>query len=744
MLPPADEAIVARDSELPGLRLALDPQALGAMQTLPPMRSLHLRYKPGTNCVASLAPAASDGLAAVAVMAYPPARYAEVRARRKWHAAPNPVIFHDKYCLAIVPLALDRKLKGAQRIADPQRGKAFLHSLTGNESAATNLRLLRYKARRRLVISAGDPAQRAQVKAYTKVDFPAALEGARIAAQLNGAPILGVSERRRCIAWRWLEGTTLDAGAGEIAALADWRAAGQALAHVHQASLRPQTTLDRSDEAAELAAIASDLVPLAPHLARMAAPVIQQLAERLAQTAFTETLIHGDFSADQILIHDGCATIIDWDRAATGDPARDVGSFLARLDAHKIDGRITTDHFGSAFLAGYTDAGGPARAEASTVQHARALLALISEGFRQRRPNWQQRACQVITRAAEVLACRQPGPGSAPVDPAMPALSAALDATTMAPALAKALSQTLQRTEPELVRHKPGRRALIRYRIEGAGNGGALILLGKMRAKGPDLRTPRLHAALRAHGLDGRAPARVGVPAPRGCVATPALWLQEAVPGRSLDAFLFPGANQRPAAQAGAALAHLHATAVAARRQWSLDDEMQVLERALEHAGRCLPQRTAELAAIAEGAAQSARSLAPAAVTGIHRDFYHDQVLIDGDTTWLLDFDCYAEGDPAIDVANFLAHLDELGLRRHGSPAALAAYGTAFMQGYDAVRTGMDPARVHCLRLIALARHIHLSQIIPGRSHITSQLIDYCTMSYAASAEEHDQAAARP
>src|SRR5699024_5975761 len=140
MLPPADEAIVARDSELPGLRLALDPQALGAMQTLPPMRSLHLRYKPGTNCVASLAPAASDGLAAVAVMAYPPARYAEVRARREWHAAPNPVIFHDEYCLAIVPLALDRKLKGAQRIADPQRGKAFLHSLTGNESAATNLR----------------------------------------------------------------------------------------------------------------------------------------------------------------------------------------------------------------------------------------------------------------------------------------------------------------------------------------------------------------------------------------------------------------------------------------------------------------------------------------------------------------------------------------------------------------------------------------------------------------------------
>ena len=44
--------------------------------------------------------------------------------------------------------------------------------------------------------------------------------------------------------------------------------------------------------------------------------------------------------------------------------------------------------------------------------------------------------------------------------------------------------------------------------------GDAPIVFGKLRAKGPDRRTPALHLALRAAGLDGRGPHRVGVPEP--------------------------------------------------------------------------------------------------------------------------------------------------------------------------------------------------------------------------------------
>ncbi|MDH3693547.1 MAG: phosphotransferase, partial [Gammaproteobacteria bacterium] len=42
----------------------------------------------------------------------------------------------------------------------------------------------------------------------------------------------------------------------------------------------------------------------------------------------------------------------------------------------------------------------------------------------------------------------------------------------------------------------------------------------------------------------------------------------------------------------------------------------------------------------------------------VHRDFYEKQILIDGDETILLDFDTLCMADPALDVGNFIAHLE--------------------------------------------------------------------------------------
>ena len=56
---------------------------------------------------------------------------------------------------------------------------------------------------------------------------------------------------------------------------------------------------------------------------------------------------------------------------------------------------------------------------------------------------------------------------------------------------------------------------------------------------------------------------------------------------------------------------------------------------------------------------------------GIHRDFYPDQVLIDGDHLYVIDFDLYCMGDPALDIGNFMGHIIEHSLRILGYPAAL-------------------------------------------------------------------------
>lgn len=711
MLPQADAKIVARDTALPGLRLALDAAALTNTLGLPPMQPLYLRYKPGTSCVASLA--AGDGLQAVAVMAYTPARYGEVRNRSEWREGPDPAMLDDDACLAVVPLARDRNLKGARRIMDAQRGAEFLRKLVGDLTYAPCL--LRYKPGRRLVLQVSDPAPRALVKAYSEEDFAAALEGARIAQALGGAPILGRSERRHCLAWPWLEGAPLCPEAGGTPDPAGWRAAGRALARIHRAAPRPQAMVTRAEERVELNALAADLPPLSPDLARKAAPLIETVAAELERTPFQPCLIHGDFSADQVLIHAGRATIIDWDRAATGDPARDIGSFLARLDIQALD-RTAQAGWADAFHEGYADAGGPA-VDGTTLQHARALLALTTEGFRQRRPDWPDHASRVLARVAEILGAEQ-------TDPAMPALDDARDPVVMAPLLRELLPCDIHALRVDLLRHKPGRRALLRYRIDTGD--GSLRLLGKLRAKGPDRRMPALHAALRARGLDGLAPDDTGVPAARGSIAAPALWLQDEVSGRRLTDLLRPGADTAPAARTGAALARLHMVDVPAGRNWTMADELDVLSRALTAAREALPQQAARIDTIACAAADLVRILRPTAKTGIHRDFYPDQVLIDGERTWLLDLDLYASGDPAIDVANFLAHLDEHGLRHHGDADALGTQGAAFIAGYNTVLPGIDHSRLTTLRFISLARHINLSRVIVGRGHTTPALIDHC------------------
>jgi Ser/Thr protein kinase RdoA (MazF antagonist) len=48
----------------------------------------------------------------------------------------------------------------------------------------------------------------------------------------------------------------------------------------------------------------------------------------------------------------------------------------------------------------------------------------------------------------------------------------------------------------------------------------------------------------------------------------------------------------------------------------------------------------------------------------VHRDFYHDQVLVNGQRLAILDFDDGAMSEPAIDIANFAAHLHLLGAQQ--------------------------------------------------------------------------------
>jgi aminoglycoside phosphotransferase (APT) family kinase protein len=727
MLSAADRAIVKRDPALPGLSLMLDADALAARLGLPSLEHAYLRYKPATSCVAAFVP--DEQSPPFAVMAYSHSRFEVIRRRSEWLKAATPAELLEDACMVRVPLALDRGLKGASRLASPDGAGKLLRRLAQLPAeAGAAATILRYKPGRRLVArldSEGRPV--ALVKAYSADVFAIAMVGAIAAAALGGPQVLGLDPGRHIIATAWIDGRPLCPAERDHVDRAAIREVGTRLAEVHAARFRPPLRQGRKSEQARVLEHLAAVRTLDPALAREVEPLAQRIADGLNHKAGDACLVHGDFSADQVLLAFSGPVIVDWDSVASGDPACDLATFFARLDAQALDGIVTAGEAEAAQASvaeGYSgQAGG--LPERLRIQHAAALLALMAEGFRLRRPGWPQRAEGLLKRAEGLLAVpsrsRRSGVGT------IPHLAAALDIDVMRERLSgllEAPAGELDLAEPELMRLKPGSRALVRYRA--AISGDPLDLVGKIRAKGADRRTPVLHEALRAAGLDGEAHHGVGVPGSHGVVAEMHLWLQDAVPGRMAADFLLPGGDTTPSARAGVALARLHRTSVPTDRTWTFAQETEVLEQALFAAQKALPGEAGRIASIAGKARLLISSLAPGPVTGLHRDYYPDQVLIDGERAWLLDLDLYALGDPAIDLGNYVAHIAELALRRHGDAAALDEHAAAFLQAYGGHVPLPDGLRVKMMKVFSLCRHIHISMRIKSRRDSTLPLIGIC------------------
>jgi aminoglycoside phosphotransferase (APT) family kinase protein len=100
-----------------------------------------------------------------------------------------------------------------------------------------------------------------------------------------------------------------------------------------------------------------------------------------------------------------------------------------------------------------------------------------------------------------------------------------------------------------------------------------------------------------------------------------------------------------------------------------------ILDWRPDQAGRVLALRNA-LGRWADGLP------APQALTLVHREFYYSQVLFHRSQLTLIDFDLLSLGDPAIDVANFTAHLAFLGLDKLAGMDALVGESEQFMAAY--------------------------------------------------------------
>src|SRR5882762_2153536 len=135
-------------------------------------------------------------------------------------------------------------------------------------------------------------------------------------------------------------------------------------------------------------------------------------------------------------------------------------------------------------------------------------------------------------------------PFGAAADPAMPWLAAMLDPveamTRLQSACTRFIDEAAELCAIRVTRHKPGRRCVVEYDFESkrgppshtpGQRQAKFTLLGKVRAKGLDKRTPQLLEALRRAGFEADSADGISVPEVAGMIPEFRMWLQVKVPG---------------------------------------------------------------------------------------------------------------------------------------------------------------------------------------------------------------------
>ncbi|PZR52654.1 hypothetical protein DNL40_11130 [Xylanimonas oleitrophica] len=394
---PTREAVarlVAADPHLPALPLALDDDLLADLLAAHGRRLLRrraVRYKPGTSVVVTLD--LDDGPAWL--LGTTPDAAAKV-AKTVRRAPAGSVIAADPAGMLLARPAADRDLPGAR---DPEGTVRRL--LPGLAQRPHTVRTLVHNAQRRWValVEAPDAAEervllRAHRPGPSRQHHDALL---RVATTGLVPPPLAYSEQHATLAVGFVPGEPLDEALARGAAGAhELRAAGRALARVHQHHGDGLPVRTRGDHAASARQVAA----LLPHLADRVAAVVEAVDAGLASAEAHDAaaghagvLRHGDFSADQVVLRpDGTVALVDWDEACTGPAGDDLaGAAAAGLDG----GAVEALHTGYAEVRPLPG-GLPARTAA-------ALLRRAPEPFRHAETAWAERVEQVLARAEEVL-----------------------------------------------------------------------------------------------------------------------------------------------------------------------------------------------------------------------------------------------------------------------------------------------------------------------------------------------------
>ncbi len=320
-------------------------------------------------------------------------------------------------------------------------------------------------------------------------------------------------------------------------------------------------------------------------------------------------------------------------------------------------------------------------------------------------------------------------------DPALPTVAIALDPIAVKEEFKRGLPRLAGKDGRvkvkaiTVIRHKPGRRCVIEYDLRIKRSDGTrhkAKLIGKVRARRFGNEGYRLLDAIWNAGFSGSSPDGISVPEPIGVIPRFQIWFQRKVPGAEATLEMFEPGGVALARRIAEGLHKLHRAGVPAERHHTIADELRILREHLPQVAEGRPQLKERIDRLLGSCDRLAATVPEPKTCGIHRDFYPAQVMVEAQGLFFLDFDLYCQGDPALDVGNFLGHLMETSLRRLGKADALADRERAMTDRFvelagESVRPGIT-----AYTTLTIVRHIYLSTRFPDRVAFTLPLLKLC------------------
>lgn len=745
MLSPDDAGLVRRDSALPGLAVLLDPNALAEVvqQSVPGVKLggvqiNYVRYKPGVSCLVGYTLDAAGTAIETYAKTFQRDDLMKLRKRPGRGTVAGPLgqghfVWEDRGIVLYV-FPNDTRLESLTRLASEESRTRLLRKMSPRlpDLWDSSVRTLRYKPERRYVgqlVTASGP--QGVVRCYAESGYQTAhthTKHFRTDPPLRVASRIGRSARHRMLVFEWLPGRLLNEAM--MAKDFDPQAlipVGAALTALHSQKPEGLVQRTREEEAQSLLELAAGVGELCPSLGARAERIARSIADRLLTEPVTTGTIHGDFYAKQVLLAGDEVAVLDLDQAVRGDPAADLGNFVAHLERDALRGNIAPDRvsaFQDALFEGYRAATGQPVPGRCALYTAAGLIRLAHDPFRYREPDWAMRTEAIISKVEELLG-RSPSPRRREVEVVDP-FGCGMDAKM--PFLVHALDpHWMQRHFPgklraiRVTRCKTGRRCLIEYEMEDR-----TALIGKVRAKGLDDSAYRLLESLRQTGFGPDAADGVQVPRPVALIPELQMWLQEKVPGTTATRLLPGPGGVALARRIAEAIHKLHAAGIPARKRHTMADELQILHERVPLVAEKKPHWAERIDRVLEMADRLGATVPEPHGCGIHRDFYADHVIVDGRRLSLVDFDLYCEGDPGLDAGNFIAHLTEQSLRELGDASALSDREQALEERFMELAGERTRGAVRAYTTLTLVRHIYLSTLFPERQPFTEALLELC------------------